>query len=1248
MARLEHTHLSDEQLGLLLSKSRVGALNAAALGSDLSDAWTHVLSCTTCRTQFELYERAQQDFSNLKSPGAPPASPTCPSENVWFEVALGLLDDADAERFVLHASTCDHCGPVLSGIAEAASIELTHEEGSAIENLRSARPAWQRRLAERLHSGESARPSAEDITHLRRSKLIPQTKTNGKTFPLQGWLHIPRWVYGVVILVSIGAIFWWQFKQRATPEQLLARAYSERRTIEMRIPGAACAPMRQERASNPSHLTRPTPLLEAEALIARRLHTSPVDPRWLGAKGEAELLEGQYADAIHSFERALDEDPNSSVLLSNLAIAYYQRGETEDRTADYGKAIDLLGQALARNPNNWIALFNRAIANERMFLYDQALLDWERFLQEQPASDWSHEARQRHDALVQRMRRRDSSDAVPLADPHAATLALRKRCCTLKTASEWPDSLDEAYLDVAMTQWLPKARSQGRTHEVAQPENDASKALAAVLVQFHHDSWLHDLLNDHFSAHWRSAVRNLSLAVQANARGDPDHATALALLAEEQFRSAQSAAGTLRARYEYVVALKRAQRGSECLPLALRLLRETRQHPYPWIRAATLLESSTCYGLVGNAGLAQALAQQAVGLTSRTSYGYLHLRSLCYDDGVGVDAPGASSPQAWSRVRSGLHQFWDGSYKPLPAFEFYGDLNYLAEGAQLWYLAELVARETTLMASRTEDRAYQAVSHHWLAQVLQMAGDAQEAETEFSLASDLFASLPSTPTSRSNWAAMEVYRASLEVQRGDLDAASHRFSQVRSTLPEIANSYVSILYYQWLGELYLRRGEVQPAERSLRAAVQVSEMGLTSLSNELDRLNWEREVGRAYRNLTELYFRNYNDPEKALKLWDWYRAVPFRASLKQQHTTPVNLSILDSSPSLTSIADEQNFVSSLSDETVVSFASFPTGLAIWVSDDRGITARWVTVPSETLDAVARRFQRMCSDPSSDTGLLERDSRQLYDWLIAPVLANLERKRTLVLEPDGVLFQVPLQALMNPQGEYLEGQFSIVVSPGSAYFQGLRPRVRFSPYENVVVMGAGSLGSQSGPNFPPLPDADAEVRQVAVKFEHARVFVGSNATIKTLEKELPHADIFHFAGHAVSDGQHTGLLLSAVEPGAEGRPSAQLFRASEIGPNRFMHTKLIVLSACETAVADKGLVDPENLVRAFLRAGVPNVIAARWRIDSRATAETMDSFYSELVQGKSAAAALRIAVESIRKRPTMSHPYYWAPLTAFGR
>jgi CHAT domain-containing protein len=95
-------------------------------------------------------------------------------------------------------------------------------------------------------------------------------------------------------------------------------------------------------------------------------------------------------------------------------------------------------------------------------------------------------------------------------------------------------------------------------------------------------------------------------------------------------------------------------------------------------------------------------------------------------------------------------------------------------------------------------------------------------------------------------------------------------------------------------------------------------------------------------------------------------------------------------------------------------------------------------------------------------------------------------------------------------------------------------------------------------------------------------------------------------------------------------------------------QLVVLSACATAETEKGFGVPDTLVRSFLRAGVPHVVASRWPVDSYITERTMAEFYPRLFEGLPIAVALQQAARKLQTQPGTAHPYYWAAFGSYGR
>jgi CHAT domain-containing protein len=173
---------------------------------------------------------------------------------------------------------------------------------------------------------------------------------------------------------------------------------------------------------------------------------------------------------------------------------------------------------------------------------------------------------------------------------------------------------------------------------------------------------------------------------------------------------------------------------------------------------------------------------------------------------------------------------------------------------------------------------------------------------------------------------------------------------------------------------------------------------------------------------------------------------------------------------------------------------------------------------------------------------------------------------------------------------------------------------------------------------PLPDAEGEARTVADMFRAPTLLLGNEATKRELLAHLPGMRVLHFAGHATASTSRAGLLLAD-----------ELLGGASIRSSVVSNLQLAVLSACETERGAGGsTVDPDSLVRSILRAGVPHVVASRWRVDSAATRLFMQVFYTSLISGRSVSCSLQEAEISLRQHPGFEHPYFWSAFRAFGR
>jgi CHAT domain-containing protein len=820
---------------------------------------------------------------------------------------------------------------------------------------------------------------------------------------------------------------------------------------------------------------------------------------------------------------------------------------------------------------------------------------------------------------------------VPPHDPSAATAALGFRSKSTNQ-NAWPPTLDEDYLNVATTEWLPAIRSPGAPGGYG--ALTALKALSEELHQRHHDDWLEDLTNGPPSPAWAEASRELAAAFDANAVGDIGGLVSHAAKSMRLFQLAGNQAGEAAARLEYASGLNRAERGHDCMSAANGALEQTRNRRYPWIEINALYELSTCDFLNGNPLAAIAAAHRAEALAKSAQYPALELDGLYYLDGV--TASWVVPYEAWNQIGAGLGTFWRAPYPPASGANFYLDLGFAAETEGMWHTAERAGRETILMHSLDDDRIHQAAAHHWLAQIAEAAGDASLADAEYQSASTVLKSSGIDP--RSATVTLEIERAALEVRQGKFGLASARLNEIQPFMGAISKQYATILYLETLGEIHLHFNQPSLAQSELQNAIRLIENNQASLNSDTALFAWQRDTSQAYKSIVELYSQKYHDAARSFALLEWSRAAPLRAvrANRASFNSPGNFEKLSTSVYL----PEQLRLKT--GTALITWMPLQTGLAIWLVDANGVHTAWVDVSQDRLTGAVETFARLCADPLSDTALVDKKSRQLYDWLVKPVSPMLRGSTTLVIEPDGPLNAIPFQALTSPTGEYLGDRFLIVESPGSGYSKLLRSDRDVSTNSMILAVGNPLLNSSEGVHLRSLPDADTEAHNISVMFTRSHLLTARQATITNVLHWLPQAEVFHFAGHSLLQDSEPGLLLTL--PGTD---NTVLLGRSQLRPQRMEKLKLAILSACDTGVANGGLNDPGSLVRLFLQAGVPQVIASKWSVDSAATSELMDYLYARLLAGDSVDRALANAERAMRSRTATSHPYYWAAFSEFG-
>lgn len=269
------------------------------------------------------------------------------------------------------------------------------------------------------------------------------------------------------------------------------------------------------------------------------------------------------------------------------------------------------------------------------------------------------------------------------------------------------------------------------------------------------------------------------------------------------------------------------------------------------------------------------------------------------------------------------------------------------------------------------------------------------------------------------------------------------------------------------------------------------------------------------------------------------------------------------------------------------------------------------------------FEQLNHAANQYLGLLYRD-------LFSGIEGRLRDHRLIVI-PHGALHYVPFHSLLNRSG-YLVDQFEISYAPSATVLMLCREMNRQSHLpkrsDKVVALGFGGHDT---------PEVAGEISAIGSLFPNAVKLTGNQATHDNLLRAAPSARYLHLASHGYF---------------RRDNPMFSFLKLADSNLNFYslldlrLNAEMVTLSACHTGV-NKVFPGDElhGLMRGFMHAGAPSLVASLWATSDESTAKLMKRMYGEISAGASKRAALRTAQLAVKDE--YGHPYYWAPFILMG-
>ncbi|MBL8219203.1 MAG: CHAT domain-containing protein [Bryobacterales bacterium] len=273
--------------------------------------------------------------------------------------------------------------------------------------------------------------------------------------------------------------------------------------------------------------------------------------------------------------------------------------------------------------------------------------------------------------------------------------------------------------------------------------------------------------------------------------------------------------------------------------------------------------------------------------------------------------------------------------------------------------------------------------------------------------------------------------------------------------------------------------------------------------------------------------------------------------------------------------------------------------------------------------LARRAAGSGEQTREDTAV-SHHLNALHAQLLAPMRKWIENPRLLMV-PHRFLHAIPFHALQ--QGSrYVLDDFEVQYAPSGSVYAACSARKR-EPLRPMIV-GFSDIKA---------PAIGREVDRVAEILPGASRFSGEHATREAFRRNAPDCGTLHVAAHAVF--RPDNVMFSSLLLADGAMPLWELRQMP-------LKAQLAVLSGCGTGLNQvTGGDELIGFVRAFLSAGVNQVVASLWDVHDGATALLMDAFYKRWKETGETAMALGEAMQTLRKH--FPHPAFWAAFAVWG-
>lgn len=374
------------------------------------------------------------------------------------------------------------------------------------------------------------------------------------------------------------------------------------------------------------------------------------------------------------------------------------------------------------------------------------------------------------------------------------------------------------------------------------------------------------------------------------------------------------------------------------------------------------------------------------------------------------------------------------------------------------------------------------------------------------------------------------------------------------------------------------------------------------------------------------------------------------------------------------------------DELILDYVVTDSALYIFaIGKNQALQVEKVALKPDFKDQINRMNQLLRNSPMNrprSRNQFIQLSYGLYQQLIQPFEKMIQDKDRLIIIGDGLISYVPFEVLLasDVSKPFTDLGFLIKEKEISYHYsinlllksrqeavRGEGALFAFAPVFDkpsaAMTELASMPGSEDAPTqrstetdgtFRALPESEKEVRGIADVFEQKgytnyKLKFREEADEQTLKLNLEEAYQFiHVASHSFANLEEPRFSGIACFSPLSGNEENGILYTGEIY-NTSIQADLITLSSCESGYGALDLSEGIlGLNRAFIYAGVPNVVYSLWKVYDKVSAQLMIQFYEAALTNNDYPAALREAKLRLLEDRSTASPHYWGAFLLMGR